>query len=185
MMSRLKKIRTSSLFGGVLLTASVVLIASGSGCGKKDGPSDYDKLVASKQGAGDVLKAAGAKLQEKKYPIGTAWSVDLQGVQITNEILQNIKQLGNVSELNLSKSSITDEQLGVMYDLGLFTLLNRFDLSSTGITDSGMEKMKGFIFLSHLNLVGTKVTPAAAERFRQSCITDSKAKVKNTVVKLK
>ena len=179
------RMRPSTLMGGLLLSASLLAISFSSGCGKKDGPSDYDKLMASKQSANEVLKAAGAKLQEKKYPVGTAWSVDLHGAQITNELLQSIKQLGNVSELNLSKSTITDEQLGVMYDLGLFTLLNRLDLSSTTISDAGAEKMRGFVFLSNLNLVGTKVTPAAAERLRQSCVNDTKAKVKNTVVKLK
>lgn len=154
------------------------------GCGKGDGLSDYDRMVQGQKGSADSLASSGAKMKEKQYVLGKAWVVDLSGVQVSDDILKQVKQLGNVAELNLSKSTITDSHLKVMHDLGLHVLLNRLDLSKTSVTDAALDQLDGCMFLATLNLSGTKVTPAAAERFKQKRLQDPKAKVKVTTVQL-
>ena len=166
--------------GQVALAAAVgfaaLLIAMG--CGSKGGPSDYEKMVQAKQGASDALAAAGGKVQEKQYPVGRAFVVELRGATITDDLLRQVKELGNIAELNLSQSTLTDDHLRTMHELGLHVLLNKLDLSHTAVTDAGLEQLDGNIFLAELNLTGTKVTRGAVERFKQKRLTDARVRVK-------
>lgn len=155
-----------------------------SGCGKGDGLSDYDRMVQGQKGSAATLSSAGAKLQEKQYPLGKAWIVDLSGAEISDDLLKQVKQLGNVADLNLSKTNVTDSHLKVMHDLGLHVLLNRLDLSRTSVTDAGLDHLEGCIFLATLNAKGSKVTPGGAERFKAKRLQDPKAKIKVTAVQL-
>src|SRR5205814_5593823 len=81
------------------------------GCGKGDGPSDYERMMQAKQGAADSLATSGAKLQEKQYPVGKGWVVDLRGLTVSDELLRQVKKLGNVAELDLAKTNVTDDQV--------------------------------------------------------------------------
>jgi hypothetical protein len=164
------------------LAAAVVLLC-GPGCGDSGGPSDYDKMMAGRKGAADSLAQAGAKVQEKQYPVGKGWAVDLRGLTVTEDLLKQVKQLGIISEMDLGRSTVNDALLGKMKELELLTLLARLDLSHTAVTDAGLDRLDGFIFLSHLDLTGTGVTPAAVDRFKQRRLNDPKARVKTTTVK--
>jgi hypothetical protein len=151
-----------AVWGGVV-TASLL-----AGCGPKDGLSDNDRRMLAIQSGADALKSQGAKVEERNYSLGNSWAVSLSGMTITDELLKQVKQLGNISELNLSKSTLTDAQLATIQELGLGTLLVKFDLSHTAVTDEGFEKLDNLRLLSQLNLTGTKVTPAAVERFKKN-----------------
>jgi hypothetical protein len=168
-------------------TAALVVaiaLASAAGCGESNGPSDYDKMVASRKGAADSLAQSGAKVQKKQYPVGEAWVADLRGLTVTDDLLRQLKELGPVAELDLSRSTVTDDQLGLIKDLGLHVLLVRFDLSQTAVTDAGLDRLDGFIFLANLDLTGTKVTRAAADRLKQRVASDPKSRIKAVNVKM-
>ena len=164
--------------------AAAVAVAVALGCGGDTGPSDYDKMVASKQGAADALAQAGAKTEKRQYALGEAWVVDLRGLTVTDDLLRRVKDVGNVAELDLSRSTVTDDQLGLIKELGLHVLLTRLDLSSTGVTDAGLDRLDGFVFLSQLDLTGTRVTRAAADRLKQRIANDPKARLKNVTIKM-
>jgi len=144
------------------------------GCGKNDGLSDNDRRMLNIQQAAESLKGKGAKIQERSYPQGNAWAVDASGMQVNEELLRELKSLGNISELNLSKSTLGDEHMALFNELGLGTLALKLDLSHTAITDAGFEKLDNLRLLSQLNLTGTKVTPAAVERFRTKRLKDER-----------
>jgi hypothetical protein len=167
-----------------LRSATAVALVAALGCGEANGPSDYDKMVASHKGAADALTQAGAKVQKKQYPVGEAWVVDLRGLTITDDLLRRVKDLGNVAELDLSRSTVTDDQLGLIKELGLYVLLTRLDLSHTAVTDAGLDRLDGFIFLANLDLTGTKVSRAAADRLKQRVASDQKSRIKTVNVKM-
>src|SRR5438270_488067 len=125
-----------------------------SGCGKGDGLSDFDRLQMAQQNANQSLTDMGIKTKEINYPQGKGWSVNLSGMTITDDLLRKVKQLGHVTELDLSKSTITDDQLGLMNEIGLTSLLLKLDLSHTGVSDAGFEKMVNLKLLSQMNLTG-------------------------------
>src|SRR5262249_34669211 len=87
-------------YRGVVFLFAVLAVA---GCSKQGGPSDYEKMMQAKQGATDSLASSGAKVQEKQYPLGKAWVVDLRGLTITENLLKEVKKLGNIAELDLGK----------------------------------------------------------------------------------
>jgi hypothetical protein len=143
--------------------ALAVILATG--CTQRH-ENDFARVEQARTGALDALKARGAKFETKTYPQGTAWSINMSGLTVTDEMLDQLMMIGNITELNLSKSTITDDQMeGVSKIGGKF--LMKLDLSQTAVTDAGFEKFMGKMgLLTNLNLTGTKVTPAAVERFK-------------------
>lgn len=135
------------------------------GC-SRSAEGDYDRKKKAEQKSVDTLEAQGAKARRVSFPQGEAWAVDLSGMTISDDQIRQMKQLGKICELNLSRSSVTDAQLGLINELGLGVLLLNLDLSNTSVTDAGFEKLSNLKLLSTMNLTGTKVTPEAVERFR-------------------
>ncbi len=177
--------RTTAVRRAVPAAVLAAALAAGPGCGSRNGgPSDYDRAMEARQGTTVSLTNSGAKITEKRYSVGTGWVVDLRGVEVTDDLLRQVKQLGNIAELDLSKTGVTDEHLRLMHEIGLHTLLARLDLNHTAVTDAGLAHLDGCIFLMELNLTGTKVTPAAVERFKKARQSDSRVRVKSTTVKL-
>jgi hypothetical protein len=169
----------------IRLTATATLVAVVlSGCSKGDGKSDYDRMMENKQGAATSLASSGAKVQEKQYPIGKGYVVELRNLPITDDLLREVKRLGNIAELDLSRSTVTDDHLKLMHELGLHTLLAKLDLSHTAVTDAGLAHLEGCLFLMELNLSGTKVTPGAVGQFKKAREADPKVRIKTTNVKL-
>jgi hypothetical protein len=181
--------RTSRLvIGGTAALGAAVLAVAGfapTGCGGPGGPSDFDRMVEIQKGAADTLATSGAKLKEKQYPpFGSGWAVDMRGLAVPDNLLRQLKQVGNIVELDLSKTNVTDDHLRVMHEIDLHALLGRLDLSGTAVTDAALDHLDGCLFLTQLNLTGTKVTPAAVERFKKKRMTDPRAKIKTTTVKM-
>jgi hypothetical protein len=145
-----------------------------SGCGPKDGLSDNDRRMLAMQQGADGLRSLGAKVEERNYSMGNAWSVSLHGMTISDDLLRQVRGLGNISELDLSKSTLTDDQMALFNELGLGTLALKLDFSHTALTDTGFEKLDNLRFLGQLNLTGTKITSAAVERFKKKRKDDAR-----------
>jgi hypothetical protein len=152
-----------------LLAALLALV----GCGPKGGPSDNDRRMQAIQNATDDLKCKGVKIEDRNYPQGRAVAVNLNGFEVNEQVLRQVKGLGNVSELNLSKTGFGDDHVGLVNELGLFTLALKLDLSNTALTDVGFQKLENLRFLSQMNLKGTKVSRAAVENFKKKRENDT------------
>ena len=87
---------------------------------------------------------------------------------VTVDLLRKLKEVGNVAELDLSRSTVTDDSLGQMRDIGAAATLFKLDLSHTAVTDAGLEKLEGLPLLVNVTVTGTKVTAAGAEKYKQS-----------------
>lgn len=175
--------RTAAVRRAVPTAAAAVALLAAIGCGKESGPSDYDKMVQDEQARASTLASAGAKTQKKSYSVGSGWVVDMTGVTVTDNLLREMKQLGDVAELDLKKSTVTDAHLALMHELGLHVVLFKLDLSNTAVTDAGLEHLNGNVFLGDLNLTGTKITAAGIDRFKKSRLADPKVRIKNTNVR--
>jgi hypothetical protein len=128
-----------------------------------------DALITELRGQGTV--------EPKSYPpAGNGYVVDLKGVQLTDHTFQVLNELQRVAELDLSNSSLTDDQMDKLNELA--PRLLKLDLSNTKVTDAGLEKLTKLKFCMNLKLTGTGVTPAAAERFKQEHKRNPKARVK-------
>jgi hypothetical protein len=147
--------------------AVAALLAAG--CARRS-ESHYARVQLSRQAVMDGLTGKGAKLELKTYPQGSAYAVTMTGLTVTDEMLEQLPALGNITELNLSKSTVTDAHMDQINKVSGLWLL-RLDLSHTAVTDAGFEKLTG-AFLTNLNLAGTKVTPAAVDRFKKKRLTE-------------
>jgi hypothetical protein len=185
-MSRSRSTRNVTWAGAL----AAVLVAAG--CQRNGGVSDYERYQQarqeaeqSKQDLASSLKGQGIKLEKKRYPQGEAWAVDLKGANVTDDLLTQLSKLGYISEVNLSKSTVTDAHLAKMNDLRLLAYCLKLDLSQTAVTDAGLDALTNTLGgLSDLNLAGTKVTPAAADRLKKRRQADARvpAPFKNTKV---
>lgn len=144
-----------------------------SGCGKNDGLSDNDRRMLAIKNANEDLKSKGAKIELRKYPQGQASAVNLSGMEINEQVLRQVKSLGNISELNLSKTNLNDDLLILANQLDLCILCLKLDLSNTAITDAGFQKLENIRFLSEMNLSGTKVSRSAVEAFKKKRASDT------------
>ncbi len=80
---------------------------------------------------------------------------------VNDESLAGIKVLGgNVAQLDLSKTEVTDAALKPLASL---ERLVRLDLHGTQIGDAGMKHLSGLKHLRYLNLYGTQVTDAGLQ----------------------
>jgi hypothetical protein len=141
-----------------------------SACSPNRSESNFAKVQQTLDGSIAALKSKGAKLEVKTYPQGSAYSVKLSSLPVDDEVLDHVMMLGYITELDLSKSTITDAQMEKLNKISGFWLM-KLDLSNTAITDAGFEKLT-LAFISNLNLTGTKVTPAAVERFKKKRAED-------------
>jgi hypothetical protein len=151
----------------------VLLVLTSAGCGS-GGPSYYEKQKAIHDNSIDFLKDLGAKFTAKRYPEGTAWLIDMQGMTLADEVVEQLKRVGYVTELNLSKSTITDAQLATINNPAVGGFLLKLDLSKTAITDAGLDNLKDLGLLSTLILTGTKVTAEGIARFKKSRAEDQR-----------
>ena len=181
-----------ALFRLARLTPAGVALAmfvSVSGCGsnQQDPVSDYDRMKQAEENAAATVTNQGVKAKLLHHALGDAWSVDMSKMTITDDLLRQVQKMGRVRELDLSNSNVTDEQLGLISQLGLSTLLTKFDLSNTNVTDAGFQKLQNLALLMELNLTGTKVTPAAVQQFLANRQSDTRVMpmFKNPKVRLK
>ena len=156
-MARLPLVTSASAF--LLL---VVLAGCG---GRNDGPSDYERSVKKKEDAAEAIRGLGGKTTMKAYPLGKAWVVVLKGVALSDGVLDDLKKMGHIAELDLSKATLSDELVARLNEVEIGSVLFKLDLSYTGVTDAGLDKLDNLLFLGDLNLTGTKVTSAGIQQF--------------------
>jgi hypothetical protein len=159
MMTRHNKCRFRRAVG-VFVTA-----ISLAGCGYE--PSAYQEKQQRLENAATALTTKGGSLVEKKYPQGQAWVVDLSKVTIDDEVLNALKSLGRVSELNLSGSTITDDQFVSLAKPETMGFTFKLDISDTAISDRGFLAAAPLALLSNINVKGSKVTDAGVAEFKQ------------------
>ena len=164
--------------GFALLIVAVYWFIPRSGAGQT-GPSDRDLKIEAQKNTAQAVATLGAKVTPKSFPQGNASAVDLSGAQITDQLIDELGKLGPVCELNLR-----DDQLGKMTSLGIPTFVLKMDISNTGITDAGLEKLDNMVVLSQMNLVGSKCTKAGVEKFKQRRNSARNTKITTTTYKL-
>jgi hypothetical protein len=167
---------------GALL--ALLLLTAAPGCQRGDGLSDYERAQKPTQDAAAALRDMGGSVTMVRYPQGDGWAVALPGAQITDGMFGHLKALRRVAELDLSRSTVTDDQMALLNEQDVGTLLVKLDLSHTAVTDAGLEKLTNLYVLFELNLVGTKVTAAGVEAFKKQRLGNPKVLVKRTAVRL-
>jgi hypothetical protein len=149
-----------------------LFLAALPGC-KRYERTSYQQEQEKKEEAMNSLREQGATITTKTYPsIGNGYVIDLKGAQITDQTFQNMKELKRVTELDLSKSSLTDDQMDQLNDVAY--ACTSLDLSNTAVTDAGLEKLTNLKVCIYLNLSRTKVTRAAVQRFEKEHSTPRK-----------
>lgn len=155
----------------MLLVFIVVSEVAFSGCNKSS-TSDYLKKKQVQDNAIAALADFGARIKSnvniEDMGIVQGCSVDLSQVQITPEIMDQLKLLDLCLQLNLSKTSLNDSQLIDLIDQKILDSVMELDLShNPGITDQTVEKLANLLLLRDLNLVGTHITKAGIDRLQE------------------
>jgi hypothetical protein len=142
------------------LTAMALMTCSG--CGSTGG----EKPQAGTKEAVEAIKEIGGKVeyydQSDTQPVK---EVDLSDNQkITKEICEHLGRLDRVNELKLNGSNVTDECLSQLKGMKSLTIL---DISGTEITDAGLAHLEGLTNLSTLE-VGSKVTKEGTDKLKKA-----------------
>ena len=95
--------------------------------------------------------------------------LNLGGTTITDAGMVHLKGLKNLTRLQLHNTKITDAGLVNLKELSKLTSLNLY--GSAGITDAGLEQLKGLNALKKLYLWQTKVTEPAAKKLTEAIPT--------------
>ena len=86
------------------------------------------------------------------------------GSRVTDEGLAHLRELKNLTHLDLSDTRVTDAGLG----LRELKNLTHLDLCSTPVTSAGLAHLKGLTNLSALNLYDTYFTGAGSEELQRA-----------------
>jgi hypothetical protein len=160
--------------GRVLWMGLATAVLPWTGCSSYSGPSEYEQRMSDKEQFVKMVAGLGGHAEEKHFQQTgvdrNAWVIDLHGATISEELVQALIQrvkTDYVAELNLSGSTLTDDQLAHL-DAGQIGIsLVKLDLSKTGITDRGLDQVNGMTLMMELKLAGSGVTRAAADRFKE------------------
>lgn len=145
------------------------------GCSGDDGGAAYKSYMARKTAFRDIIKEMGGNVDRQYYRIagyeGNGWKIDLSGAQFEPErgmeLIDALDRAGYITLLNLSRSSVTDEQLIQFDENGSGFAVMDLDLSNTAITDAAIEKLDSFMALQNVNLSGTQVSKDAVDRWME------------------
>jgi hypothetical protein len=162
--------RRAARLGGVLAAVALAALA---GCRRED-PNDYQHQQQRHEAAAAALRDMGAQVTEVPDPRGLSWAVTMSGKPVPDEFFDHLEKLGYITQLDLSRTNITDAQAKRLNKKEIGTLLLKLDLSHTPVTDDDLDQLDNLLLLTDLNLVGTKVTRAGVERFRTKRSSDPK-----------
>jgi|GEM_PF-2234498 len=139
------------------------------GCGVNPGsaPTAQD-MIAAQAAAVSTLNAKGT-VEEKSYPLGKGYAVDLSRATITDEDLRHLKTLATVAELNLSGSTISDEQFAKLaWTEYRMNVLYKIDISETQISDAGLRDVADLNLLAEVKAKGSKISDAGVKAFKDA-----------------
>lgn len=91
--------------------------------------------------------------------------IDLNNVDFADEDLEKLRGLGNVRNLQMVRTKVTDAGLKI---IATFPTLQSLFLANTAVTDDGLQALAGHPKLSGVNANLTKVTAAGAERLHKA-----------------
>lgn len=151
--------------------AYVAVAFVGAGCGHDpNGPGSYQAVMKATQSAQEGLIAKGATLEQKQYPVvGSAWAVDLSGKDVDAETFASLAKLDRIVELNLSNTNIDDDLLDEFETSTVGSVLNDLNLSkNSNLTDAGFEHLSGLLYLTKLDVGGTKITQGAIDKWQKN-----------------
>lgn len=143
---------------GLKLTA--VGAASG---GKKEadlGPGPKPTAAETKA----VAELAKAGISAREIAQGSNWryiNLRVVGKKFDAKVWDQIKDVGNLIELNAAGVELTDADLA---KVGKLTNLRRLNLANATVKDSSLAGLKSLANLEYLNLVGTQVTDAGLKQ---------------------
>jgi hypothetical protein len=138
-----------------------------SGCSSGEGLSHYEQLKLGQQQAADAIVSVGGSVAEKEYPQGTAWVIDLSSATIDDKVIQHIQTLGKIAELNLSGSTITNQQLAAIVQSGALSVTIKLDISKTQLSDAGLMELAGLHLIYEINAKDTLITPAGIKQYQE------------------
>jgi len=100
----------------------------------------------------DAVKALGAAAKElRKDGNGLVTQVNLRGAEVSDELLQHLTELKNVTSLLLNDTNITDDSLKIVNQV---TTLRNLDLRGCKISNAGLANITGLKNLATLKLTG-------------------------------
>lgn len=144
---------------GLKLTASGV---GGAGDKKEADLGPGPKPTAAETKAVAELTKAGITAREIAQ--GSNWryiNLRVVGKKFDAKVWDQIKDVGNLIELNAAGVELTDAELA---KVGKVTNLRTLNLANASVKDSSLAGIKGLVNLTYLNLVGTQVTDAGLKQ---------------------
>ena len=121
------------------------------------GSADEKSAIAAIETVGGTVRVIAQDSDNKEA------AFHLSGKELTDDGLGNLKEIDNLTWLNLRGTKITDAGLANLSGLKTLTKLH---LELTGISDAGLAHLKGLENLEYLNLYGTKVTDAGLDHLK-------------------
>jgi Leucine-rich repeat (LRR) protein len=118
---------------------------------------------AESKAVAQIEKAGGRVLKIAQNDEHQEINFKLAGAAITDANLAPLRDVSNVTHLNLGKTSVTDAGLAGLKSLNQLTELH---LEETKITDKGLTSIKDLKNLTYLNLYGTAVTDAGLDALK-------------------
>jgi hypothetical protein len=89
--------------------------------------------------------------------------LSLDATKITDGGVGKLKELSRLEYLSLRETPITDAALETVKG---FTRLRSLDLDATQITDAGLQRVKGLTKMERLSLANTRITDAGLEHLK-------------------
>ncbi len=144
--------------------AGVKLATAGGGAGDKKesdlGPGPKPSAAETKA-VGELAKAG---ITAREIAQGSNWryiNLRVVGKKFDAKVWDQIKDVGNLIELNAAGVELTDADLA---KVGKLTNLRSLNLANATVKDSSLAGIKGLANLTYLNLVGTQVTDAGLKQ---------------------
>jgi YHS domain-containing protein len=109
--------------------------------------------AAHKQAIAAVEKQGGLVLPISANAKNHRVDYHLQGKDLTDAGLANLKNVPGLIDLNVAGTKVTDAGLK---QIGAITTLERLNLNNTKVTDAGLANLKGLKNLVYLNLYGAE-----------------------------
>lgn len=151
----------------------VLPVAFLAGCINSGSAPSLEDIREAQARAVQAVKDKGGTAETKNYPPGTGWVVSLSGATINDEDVEHLRAVGEIAELDLSGSTVTDRHLARLVEAEPSggrpaAMLFRLNLSNTQVTDAGLKELAVLNLLSDLNVKGSKVTEAGIKEFEGS-----------------
>lgn len=153
--------RVRAMVGGILI------LTVSAGCGQPEAVGALKRLKQAKSAAVAEIEARGGTATIKDYGPGSGYILDLRTVPIDDDFLAELTPLKHITEIDLSDSDVTDEQLQKLAKVRGVGVILKLDVSGTQIGDAGIMAFVKHNLLCQLDVQNSNVTPAAIKKFKK------------------